>query len=39
MCCSSSKDARLRNEMSEMVQFVPKDLEDERVRGHLEDLV
>ena len=28
------QDARLRNELSGTVQFVPKDLEDERVRRH-----
>ena len=33
------QDALLRNELSGMVQFVPKDLEDERVRRHSEDPV
>ena len=32
-------DQRLRNELSGMVQFVPKDVEEERVRRHSEDPV
>ena len=32
-------DQRLKNELSGMVQFVPKDMEEERVRHHSEDPV